>query len=619
MAITFKLKNIRDFFDLTYTYDIPSYQRDYKWDDLEIKTFIKDIKSFFLKLKETKNYDLNYFFGNIITQKTKSGSKESNKFDYYLIDGQQRLTTFYLFWKAIIDISVLNKWDSRSVLTIYYDNFNKNRTNTGEFKLSNKNSILKKYIFDTSFNNERLRKNYEIIFDELSIFLTSKEIYDDFISIIKHFVIGEVEITSEQNAEEIFENVNSKGKTLSLSELLKNKLLLMNNLIKKSEISKNVDNEHEISELNYKFEEKIITFFDEIENIQISIKKKNNNDLTHLLFKNENELIRSIMSWILKRNIETDEDVYKKNIKETLDTKYSSDYDNFGEIVEQLELSLNALKITNGIISHQTEASFYLNWIFKKSSAFSILVPIMIKEHIDKNNISVDDLASGKHSKIIDKIKEIYIMIVKSSIFSNGFSGKNLWKEIPSNIVIDEEINILETMKKILLKENQDDDDSLTLETYENKIKDNDFYKTDKSLLKSLLLLIENRKEIEKDGEIKTWSTLNEMFSSAKWTIEHIIPVTIKKDHENGIKWSNDLGDVEYQSLINKLGNLTLANQPMNSKMGNKSFEDKRKILFKSNLEINKDITSLNIFNVDSFNVRANILKKEIVDLLKIN
>ena len=64
---------------------IPSFQREYSWDDVEINELLTDIK----------NSNKSYCVG-IITTKTIEGK-------LVLIDGQQRLTTLYLV--AINDTS----------------------------------------------------------------------------------------------------------------------------------------------------------------------------------------------------------------------------------------------------------------------------------------------------------------------------------------------------------------------------------------------------------------------------------------------------------------------------------------------------------------------------------
>ena len=63
-------------------YQIPVYQRPYKWGDDEVDKLWDDI------LESYRNEEPNYFLGSIITAKSGNGSKYLD-----VVDGQQRLTT----------------------------------------------------------------------------------------------------------------------------------------------------------------------------------------------------------------------------------------------------------------------------------------------------------------------------------------------------------------------------------------------------------------------------------------------------------------------------------------------------------------------------------------------
>ncbi|WP_161879286.1 DUF262 domain-containing protein [Alkalibacterium sp. MB6] len=71
-----------------HNYQVPIYQRNYAWTEVEIIQLIEDIDSSIEKPGES------YFLGNLIV----------NQFDnnaYEVIDGQQRLTTLYLLGKYL--------------------------------------------------------------------------------------------------------------------------------------------------------------------------------------------------------------------------------------------------------------------------------------------------------------------------------------------------------------------------------------------------------------------------------------------------------------------------------------------------------------------------------------
>lgn len=66
------------------TFKIPSYQRGYRWENVQIKNLLNDIKEYFVN---EPNKD--YYLQPIIL-------KGENNTTYTLIDGQQRLTTIYM-------------------------------------------------------------------------------------------------------------------------------------------------------------------------------------------------------------------------------------------------------------------------------------------------------------------------------------------------------------------------------------------------------------------------------------------------------------------------------------------------------------------------------------------
>ena len=68
---------------------IPDYQRPYKWDKEKCETLWNDIVSFF----ENDPSDTDYFLGTIVTAENESKNPE-------VIDGQQRLTSFFLLLRA---------------------------------------------------------------------------------------------------------------------------------------------------------------------------------------------------------------------------------------------------------------------------------------------------------------------------------------------------------------------------------------------------------------------------------------------------------------------------------------------------------------------------------------
>ena len=92
-------------------YAIPDYQRDYEWTNIQNTTLLDDVFALF------NPDEKNHFFGTIVTipYEKDSGSNKSIDFEKYgitdfssvkhVVDGQQRLTSFSLLAKAIVDMA----------------------------------------------------------------------------------------------------------------------------------------------------------------------------------------------------------------------------------------------------------------------------------------------------------------------------------------------------------------------------------------------------------------------------------------------------------------------------------------------------------------------------------
>mgnify|MGYP004484324539 CR=1 FL=1 len=84
---------------LKYNFVIPSYQRGYRWDEIQVKDLLNDIYEFYEENKDDKGF---YCLQPLVLKKISDN-------EYEVIDGQQRLTTIYLilkYLKSIFDNSI---------------------------------------------------------------------------------------------------------------------------------------------------------------------------------------------------------------------------------------------------------------------------------------------------------------------------------------------------------------------------------------------------------------------------------------------------------------------------------------------------------------------------------
>ncbi|MBN3873325.1 DUF262 domain-containing protein [Nostoc sp. JL33] len=228
-------------------YRIPDYQRGYAWTEKQLKEFWGDLE----QLDKGKNHYLGVL---TLEEVDKSLQKEwkddlwiiqsKNYEPYFVVDGQQRLTTAIILIQAIIECTIENE--------------KLNYTTISEIK--------KKFIFDSKdegisrsyiFGYEKDNPSYEFlktqIFGEKSdmISLHQNTVYTHNLEDAKNFFIEKIKLLNFEQKEEVyrkltqhllfniytistdidvcvtFETMNNRGKPLSYLELLKNRLIYL--------------------------------------------------------------------------------------------------------------------------------------------------------------------------------------------------------------------------------------------------------------------------------------------------------------------------------------------------------------------------------------------------------
>ena len=96
-----ELKSIKELLEMKFF--IPNYQRGYRWTEQQVKDLLNDINDF--TREDKKQYEF-YCVQPLVVKEMDSKDKESNKLNvneewYEVIDGQQRLTTIFLFLSAL--------------------------------------------------------------------------------------------------------------------------------------------------------------------------------------------------------------------------------------------------------------------------------------------------------------------------------------------------------------------------------------------------------------------------------------------------------------------------------------------------------------------------------------
>ena len=207
-------------------YVIPVYQRNYEWDADDCKKLFEDIVNAYKR-------GVLHFCGSIVFAPLSTGLDLQS---YVIIDGQQRITTIYLLLKALLDMSE-KEYDKDSIietLTNQKKHEDFEITEATKLKLKPVRSDNKQLLllmenrYDEIDRTSGIWHNYELFRrliakameddEELRI----KDIYNG----IDRLTCARIQLTSDDNAQEIFERINSTGVPLSLADKIRNFVLM---------------------------------------------------------------------------------------------------------------------------------------------------------------------------------------------------------------------------------------------------------------------------------------------------------------------------------------------------------------------------------------------------------
>lgn len=233
------MQSIRTFFENEYF--IPSYQRDYSWDDGNISDFWNDIID---TIHIGGSFE--HFLGQILIHKDiELGGKR------YLIDGQQRVLTCSIFTRAIQLVakeilSIMPNDGSMMRVVVNTESIlgsNRDEGLSPKLKLGNPtdNDYYQQYVLNalpTNLNRRRKSlklissayrnfykkiRNYVGLEEDESIVDDAREKLANLYNVFAKKVIVMVLETGElSDAFVIFETLNARGKDLGASDLLKN-------------------------------------------------------------------------------------------------------------------------------------------------------------------------------------------------------------------------------------------------------------------------------------------------------------------------------------------------------------------------------------------------------------
>lgn len=593
-------KHLLDFFSNSHIYKIPEYQRKYTW------TKEKQIRLFWDDLMNVHNNQKPYFFGTITY-------KYQGK-DYILVDGQQRTTTFLLFFKALYDF---NHYD----LNVSKDEQFLKDIRSNMFKIEIGDRVERLKISDIE-NKEKFKRIFEDVEDKwedlkkvqgfktkslyhANYFWFREVIYEEFNKnpndakrfyeeTLKNLWIVAIKLNDSDDELTIFESINSKGSSLTTMDLIKNFLF-----IKSRDIG---------DELN----SKLNSFFTK-EVLEYSFLQTIKNDI------NKNEILSNfIRKFIIYQQTLVKDSNFKIVLPKEKDTQHM--YALFKTIIEK---NYNDLKTKNNFQALINDLEQMLNvheklfqWSHDDSNnGLSIVINLMYEELTGaqffpfimqmKNFL----FSFNKDNTILEKTKEFDKVIMYLENFYIKRSVAGLGSRLLTRTVNKIRVSNLEDLKKEL------DELLPNYDLFQEQLSSVDVYKRIRPSIKHILWRIELENNKKDTFELLTAK------QRKKSQVEHIMPQKIDDEEfwikELDLKNRDDL-DFWHSKLCNTLGNLTITLD--NQKLSNKPFFEKKELLKQSSIEINRKIANSIKWNKEIIETRKEeIIKKacEIFYLLK--
>lgn len=545
---------------------VPIFQRNYSWQKSQYEQLWFDILRA-SKFKEKQNH----FIGSIVY--IDMGTPAGRPQQLLLIDGQQRLTTISILLCAIKDYVQKFNLETKLINLVKIKNqflYNSDEIDEDRYKLllnvQDKETYIKlidNTIFTVNKPATNIIKCYEFFYERIEDFIKQHGQIDEIYAGIFKLSLVSISLDKDSdNPQMIFESMNSTGKDLSQTDLLRNYLLMDLTPEKQTRLYK--------------------TYWKPMEELfGEDIYKNDLNKFDY--FIRDFLTLKSDTGYICKIN----------NVYENFKRYYLDNNCEKFAILKDLFTYAKYYACINLLQENDDELKLY--WQEFKKLDSHVVYPFLLKLYDDYS----------RQILIKEDFKKI-LQVVISYLWRRAIC------EIPTNSLsktfatlyqaVDKEDYVNSVIKAFVFKSSYKRFPS----DYEvrEKLQTKDIYHF--RLRKYLLEALENYYHKEPID-----------LNTANYTIEHIMPQNI----EYNLSWQQMLGEdwQEVHSLyLHTLGNLTITGY--NAEMSNKSFWEKvnGESGFKhSHLKLNESIAQCDVWNKKAIQRRTNILTDIILKIWK--
>lgn len=556
-------KNATSFF-------IPPFQRAYAWGKQEIERYFSDISRIIeSELDDSQSDKLEHFFGTLVIKPEKDGFASRS----VVVDGQQRLTTTLIFLIALRDLED-DEANKEHITNTYL--INSSSSFQDKIKLK---QVTRDWETYRALINGNVESASGVIYNAYLMFLkliSNKRRINSIITL--HHYIAAIERMNVaviflderpfkgEDPQIIFETLNSLGRSLTLSDLVRNYVLLNMNSQSQSDKYENL-------------------WHPKIELVL--------NDSTSAFLRDYLQLqLRTAVKAVSDNNTKEIYHIFKEFVED----KFKDHSDFINEIIPfarwyswiiQID---NTDKISNNLDQDKTIKELLRN-IFHdiKAEAFKPLILGLLQYHQDGlDNVKLSD------DRFISFLLLIRTYLIRRRIMGLT-QGEN--KEIPIickelRSIVCEEKELIDFLVNMFYRLRFPNDNEMYLQFVNMN-----FYEL-KRYSKFILGKIE-----------ESISKVPVDFRNSKITIEHIMPQTLNE------VWIKELGDNHkevHNRYLHNIGNLILTE--FNSEMGNKSFEEKKIKLVNSNLNYRCSILECSSWVEESITKHLDIMTQRFFD-----
>ena len=536
---------------------IPVYQRNYSWEIEQCEKLLDDIR----KLYEDERKG--HFLGSIVA---KSEMDVKRNIKYTIIDGQQRLTSIFLMIKAFLRVygeklEILDKFVKRDLEETLADPRNKDNK-LRLYPVKNDSSVFEKIMFDKNIEMDkesRMAINFQYFVKYFQDF--SKLDIIEYYAALQKLDIVFMSLEEYDDAQIIFESINSTGLNLTQTDLIRNFLLMAEN----SETQKKL------------FE----NYWDKFEKI--------------LGIEELNEFFKYFTTY--KSTVFTkEENIYNSYKEYFYDCEYITKEEAFKELEEYIEIYLRIIKpYSETRIFYEKEINFYLYEILEMKNNTVRPALFYVFDYALKNELTIIEVK--KVVKLLDSF------LLRRNVM--GAASNSLQKIFLS--ITNQIKNLLKKVKDISFYDafcyqlvHLNNAESNNMPSYDDLIARGstyNLYSSRRHVARLVLLGIENQNNKHK-------------INMENLSIEHIIPQSLTSE------WINVLGQnsKNHKQFVHRLGNLTLT--AYNSELSNNPIQRKIEIINETrHLRMNTELQDIEKFTYDELNQRTLSIIEKIIEI----